>query len=98
MKLSKTELSMQSSIADFVCFFLQFSSTIARFSFQGGIGALCKSSHRRCFVRKRVLRNFAKFTIKKENLTQVFSCEFCEISKNTFFTEHLWATTSEYVT
>ena len=21
---------------------------------------------------------------------QVFSCEFCEISKNTFFTEHLW--------
>ena len=23
--------------------------------------------------------------IKKETLTQVFSCEFCEISKNTFF-------------
>ena len=22
----------------------------------------------------------------------MFSCEFCEISKNTFFTEHLWAT------
>ena len=22
--------------------------------------------------------------------------EFCEISKNTFFTEHLWATASEY--
>ena len=22
--------------------------------------------------------------------SQVFSCEFCEISKNTFFTEHLW--------
>ena len=29
--------------------------------------------------------------IKKEALAQVFSCEFCEISKNTFFTEHLWA-------
>ena len=27
--------------------------------------------------------------IKKETLAQVFSCEFCEISKNTFFTEHL---------
>ena len=27
---------------------------------------------------------------KKETLAQVFSCEFCEISKNTFFTEHLW--------
>ena len=30
--------------------------------------------------------------IKKETLALVFSCEFCEISKNTFFTEHLWAT------
>ena len=26
---------------------------------------------------------------KKETLAQVFSCEFCEISKNTFFAEHL---------
>ena len=25
---------------------------------------------------------------KKETLARVFSCEFCEISKNTFFTEH----------
>ena len=28
--------------------------------------------------------------IIKETLAQVFSCLFCEISKNTFFTEHLW--------
>ena len=32
--------------------------------------------------------------IKKETLVQVFYCEFCEISKNTFFTEHHWATAS----
>ena len=32
--------------------------------------------------------------IKKETLTQVFSCEFCEISKNTFFKEHLRMTAS----
>ena len=32
--------------------------------------------------------------IKKEALAQVYSCEFREISKNTFFTEHLWTTTS----
>ena len=31
---------------------------------------------------------------KKETLAQVFSCEFCEISKNTFFKKHLWATAS----
>ena len=35
-------------------------------------------------------RNF----IKKETLAQVFSSEFYEISKSTFFTEHLWATAS----
>ena len=28
--------------------------------------------------------------IKKKTLAQVFSCEFGEISKNTFVTEHLW--------
>ena len=32
--------------------------------------------------------------IKQEALAQVFSCEFCKISKNTFFTEHLWKTAS----
>ena len=26
----------------------------------------------------------------------MFSYEFCEIFKNTFFTEHLWATTSDF--
>ena len=34
--------------------------------------------------------------IKKETLAQVFSCDFCEISKNTFFTEHLGATASAF--
>ena len=33
--------------------------------------------------------------IKKETLAQVFSCEFCEISKNTFFIEHFWTTASK---
>ena len=32
--------------------------------------------------------------IKKEALAQVFFCEFYEIFKNTFFTEHLRATAS----
>ena len=33
--------------------------------------------------------------VKKETLAQVFTCEFCEIFKSTFFTEHLWTTASE---
>ena len=32
--------------------------------------------------------------LKKEALAQVFSCEFCEISKKTFFREQLWANAS----
>ena len=64
-----------------------------------------RSTHRRCSVKKCVLRNFAKFTGKHlcqslcfnevaGTAAQVFSCEFCEISKNTFFTEHLRTTAS----
>ena len=66
-----------------------------------------RGSQRRCSVRKGVLRNFAKFTRKhlcqslffdkfagQENLTQVFSCEFCEIFKDTCCTEEPRATAS----
>ena len=66
------------------------------------------SSHKKCSVKKGVLKNFAKFSgqhlcqslffhkvsgpstfLQKETLAKVFSCEFFEIFKNTFFTEHL---------
>ena len=47
-----------------------------------------RSSHQRYSLWKGVLRNFTKFT--GEALAQVFPCGFCEISNNTFFTEHLW--------
>ena len=33
--------------------------------------------------------------IEKETLAKVFACEFYEICKKSFFTEHLWTTTSE---
>ena len=61
------------------------------------------------FCKKGVLRNFTKFTgkhlyqslqpkafnfIKKETLAQMFSCEFCEIFKNTFFAKCLQTTAS----
>ena len=62
-----------------------------------------KSSRPEMFCKKDALKNLAKFTgkhlcqslfFKKETLAQVFFCEFCEIFKNTFFTEYLWATAS----
>ena len=33
---------------------------------------------------------------KKETLAQALSCEFCEISKNNFFAEHLWDSASVF--
>ena len=38
------------------------------------------------------LQVLACIFIKKETLVQVLSCEFCEIFKNTFFTDQLWVT------
>ena len=56
---------------------------------------LLGSSRSKMFFKIGVLKNFAKFTgkhlcqslffIKKEALTLVFSCEFCEIFQSTFF-------------
>ena len=69
-----------------------------------------RSSHRRCSVRKGILRNFAKFTgkhlcqslcfnkvvgLRPATLLKKGSDRFCEISKITFFTKHLQATASE---
>ena len=60
-----------------------------------------RTSHWRCSMKTGVFKNFAKFTVKhlcqslffnnaasQETVVQVFSCEFWEIFKNTFFTEH----------
>ena len=41
-------------------------------------------SHFNKFAGLKALPKACNF-IKKETLAQVFSCEFCEISKNTFF-------------
>ena len=57
-------------------------------------GALLRSSHPEVLGKKSALINFTKLRhqvckfIKKEHLTQVFSCKFCEIFKSTF----LWNT------
>ena len=40
------------------------------------------------FKKVAGLRPATLLNIKNETLAQVFSCEFCEISKNIFFGEH----------
>ena len=63
------------------------------------------------FLTKGVTRNFAEFTrkylyrnlffdkvklIKNESLAQVFSCEICEIYRNTVFAERHLVAASDY--
>ena len=66
-------------------------------------GVLCKkvfleisqnSQEKTCARVSFLIKLQACNLIKKATLAQVFSCEFCEISKNTFFTEPLWTTAS----
>ena len=57
---------------------------------------LIRSSRSQMFFKLGVLENFTTYNfIKKETLAHVLSCEFCEIFKNTFLTEHLWIAASD---
>ena len=72
---------------------LQGEAVIRRFSVKKMFleisqNSLENTSARVSFLIK--LQAWACNVIKKETLAQVFSCEFYKISKNTFFTEHLW--------
>ena len=52
--------------------------------------------NKRCAQKfRKILHKLCNF-IRNEALAQVFSCEFCEICKNTLFLEHLRTTASEY--
>ena len=48
-----------------------------------------RKTHRKTPVQEAFLiRSEACIFVKKETLVHMFSCEFCENSKNTFFTEY----------
>ena len=53
------------------------------------------SQQNTCARTSFLIRLRAYNFIEKEALEQMFSCEFREISQNTFLTEHLRATASE---
>ena len=54
----------------------------------------CCWKFRKIHTKTPVAMSLAWNFFKKESLAQVFSCEFCEIFKNIFFTEHLRVTAS----
>ena len=55
------------------------------------LNEIFRSSHPKVFLE--ILQNPQENTCARETLTQVFSCEFCKIFKNTFF--EVWTTASE---
>ena len=69
--------------------------------FAENITKFFKNTHRKCFIKKLffgILQNSQEDTCATASFSiklQVFSYEFCEIFKNTFFTKHLWATASD---
>ena len=56
------------------------------------MGNICTQTYTEAVVRRCSVKVSCNFI--KKRLAQVFSCEFCEISKNTFFTEPLRTTAS----
>ena len=53
---------------------------------------ISQNSQEHTCARDSFFKSKACNFVKKESLAEVLSCEFCEISKNTFFTEHLQTT------
>ena len=53
-------------------------------------------NHTQLFSFSQKFYEYFLVILSKQFLALVFSCECCEISKNTFFTEHLWTTASKF--
>ena len=95
-----------SQVLQTICW--KIKSMVCTFSEAATRGVLCKkvflevsqNSHENICTRVSFLIKLqaseACITIKKETLVMEFSCEFWEISKNTFLTEHLWTTASNF--
>ena len=72
-----------------------------RFSNENCVDIDCFSIQKqpsKAFCEKNLSQKFRKIhrkapVLKKETLAQMFPCEFCEISKNISFIEHLLETT-----
>ena len=65
---------------------------------------MSRNSHWTFSIKKAVLLKILQYSWEKHELEslldkvvpiQVFSCEYCEISKNTYFEEHMQTAASE---
>ena len=96
LKNAKQILSLQSKFSKFLQTYLLACSNVPHFSTKKKSVIIFKRSHRKCSVRKGILRNFAKFTgkhlcqshffkkEKKETLAQVFPVNFAKFLRTPF--------------
>ena len=74
------------------CFIFEKTSTSLPMLFvhiENSSSETLRSSRLQMFFKISVLKNFSSlFFIKKEIPTKVFSCEYCEIFKNSFLVKH----------
>ena len=78
----------------FSCFFtwtnLTFSNSRPEVFWKKGVLWNAAKLAGKCLCKSLLFNKLSFFNfIKKETLAQVVSCEFCEIYKNIFFTEHV---------
>ena len=92
MKANESDFRFQNETI-MQCMFTLYSST---FSFKYNVKQRLLKQPPEVFYKKAALKTFAVFTgklkacnfIKNSVFPQVFSCEYCEIFKNTYFEEH----------
>ena len=94
LKLGIERTQCRSSRPDVLCKKSVFEN-FAKFTGKHMCQSLCNSAVTVIPVQQltnclSVFDHSASNFFKKETLAQVFSCEFCQIFKNTFFTEHIW--------
>ena len=74
---------------------LFIEAVVQRCSVRKVFSKISQNSQENTCARVSFLIKLQRDFANKETLAPVFSCEFCEISKSIFFTEHLWATASQ---
>ena len=98
-----TTICFTSTLTDMFIYVKSFSSNIRsshqRWSIKKGATKnfakyTCKKMCRSLFLIKLQASGLQPY-LEREPVAQVFSFEFCEIFKNTYFTKHLRTTTSE---
>ena len=80
----KTEGKINQSVLNFLKHYY-FRSSHLRCSLKKVFLEISQNSQENICARDYFLIKLQAYFIKKESVAQVFSCEFCEISKNTFF-------------